>query len=144
MSAPTAAQPSDVDRKSSDGKWLVERRHQDWLEHNMFSGARCRIRSKRAHVTEMPSTGPTAAGSPSATSSVTSANTPTRSDTPTSSKGTAVALAVGETSASSVSLGPWPGMLGADPGATAQDDDYELGGAAHRCPSLSASASGFI
>ncbi len=35
-------------------------------------------------------------------------------------------LAPGESSASNVSLGPWPGMLGADPGATAQDDDYEL------------------
>ena len=104
---------------------LVKRRHQDWLEHNIFwrqmqdsleGGDRYRdavygadrrglaVRNLFRHKREYPD--------------------PQRY--PTVFEGYGGGLAPGESSASTVSFGPWPGMLGADPGATAQDDDYEL------------------
>jgi hypothetical protein len=111
--------------KKSDGERIVERRHQDWLEHNMFwrqmqdsleGGARYRdavygadrrglaVRNLFRHKREYPD--------------------PQRY--PGLFEGFGGGVAVGETPASAVAFGPWPGMLGADPGATAQDDDYEL------------------
>ena len=118
--ATTASDPT-----TPDGQQIVERKHQDWLEHNMFwrqmqdsleAGARYRdavygadrrglaVRNLFRHKREYPD--------------------PQRY--PNVFEGYGGGLAVGETSASSVAFGPWPGMLGADPGATAQDDDYEL------------------
>ena len=111
--------------KKCDGAVLVERRHQDWLEHNIFwrqmqdsleGGARYRdavygadrrglaVRNLFRHKREYPD--------------------PQRY--PNVFEGYGGGLAAGESSANTVSFGPWPGMLGADPGATAQDDDYEL------------------
>ena len=41
-----------------------------------------------------------------------------------------------------VGAGPWPGMIGADPGATAQDDDYEMRRARTPVPEFVAEAIG--
>ena len=116
---------TEPQREKCDGELVVERKHQDWLEHNIFwrqmqdsleAGARYRdavygadrrglaVRNLFRHKREYPD--------------------PQRY--PNVFEGYGGGVAVGESSAGSVSFGPWPGMLGADPGATAQDDDYEL------------------
>lgn len=116
---------TSAEAASIDGQLLVERKHQDWLEHNIFwrqmqdsleGGARYRdavygadrrglaVRNLFRHKREYPD--------------------PQRY--PNVFEGYGGGLAVGETSASSVAFGPYPGQLGADPGATVLDDDYEL------------------
>ena len=106
------------------------RKHQDWLENDIFfrqmqdsyeGGARYRnavygadrrglaVRNLYRHKREYPD--------------------PQRY--PNVFEGYGGGMAVGESPASAVGYGPYPGQLGADRGATEGDDDYELRAAAH-------------
>ncbi len=84
-----------------------------------------RLASRGATVTATPSTAPIAAGCRRGTCSATSASIPTRRCTPTSTRGSRGSWARVNAQTQDVGYGPYPGMIGADPAATAQDDDYE-------------------
>lgn len=111
--------------KKSDGELIVMRKHPDWLENDIFfrwmqdsheGGKRYRdavygadrrgmaVRNLFRHKREYPD--------------------PQRY--PNVFEGYGGGTAAGENSGSMTATGPWPGMLGADPGATEGDDDYEL------------------
>ena len=108
-----------------DGKLVVQRRHVDWLEHQIrwrwlldsFEGG---DRYRNAVY------GPDRRGLPAGTCSGTSASTPTRRCTRMVYQGFAGFLGRVNAQTQDVGYGPYPGMIGADPAATAQDDDYEL------------------
>ena len=59
---------------------------------------------------------------------------------PKSTRGSPGSLGTVDAQSQDVGYGPYPGMLGADPAATAMDDDYELRRAGHPVPEFVAEA----
>jgi hypothetical protein len=110
-----------------DGKQIVERRHVDWLEHQIrwrwlldsYEGGE---RYRNAVY------GPDRKGMPCRNLFRHRREYPDPQQFPSIYQGFAGASTVmlSGTTAAGTGIGPWPGMLGADPAATAQDDDYEL------------------
>jgi len=112
---------------SLDGKQIVERRHVDWLEHQIrwrwlldsYEGG---DRYRNAVY------GPDRKGMPCRNLFRHRREYPDPQMFPSIYQGFAGAseMMLSGTTAASTGIGPWPGMLGSDPAATAQDDDYEL------------------
>jgi hypothetical protein len=108
-----------------DGKLVVERRHVDWLEHQIrwrwlldsYEGG---DRYRNAVY------GPDRKGLPCRNLFRHRREYPDPQQFPTVYQGFAGFMGMVNTQTQDVGYGPYPGMLGADPAATAQDDDYEL------------------
>jgi hypothetical protein len=110
-----------------NGKQLVDRRHVDWLEHQIrwrwlmdsYEGG---DRYRNAVY------GPDRKGLPCRNLFRHRREYPDAQQFPSIYQGFAGASTVmlSGTTAAGTGVGPWPGMLGADPAATAQDDDYEM------------------
>jgi hypothetical protein len=109
-----------------DGTFVVQRKHTDWIEHQVrwrwlldsYEGG---DRYRNAIY------GPDRRGLPCRNLFRHKREYPDPQAFPNSYPGFGGgALAGGETSFNAVGIGPWPGQLGADPGAVAIDDDYEL------------------
>jgi hypothetical protein len=107
------------------GKLIVERRHVDWLEHQIrwrwlldsYEGG---DRYRNAVY------GPDRKGLPARNLFRHKREYPDPQEFAQVYQGFAGYLGVVDAQTSDVGYGPYPGMLGADPAATAQDDDYEL------------------
>jgi hypothetical protein len=107
-----------------DGKLVVQRRHVDWLEHQIrwrwlldsFEGG---DRYRNAVY------GPDRRGLPTRNMFRHKREYPDPQMFPSVYQGFAGFLGSVNAQTQDVGYGPYPGMLGADPGATAQDDDYE-------------------
>ena len=107
-----------------DGKLIVQRRHVDWLEHQIrwrwlldsFEGG---DRYRNAVY------GPDRRGLPARNLFRHKREYPDPQMYPTVYQGFAGFLGSVNAQTQDVGYGPYPGMIGADPGATAQDDDYE-------------------
>jgi hypothetical protein len=114
-------------REPLDGRNLVKRRHIDWLEHQIrwrwlldsYEGGE---RYRNAVY------GPDRKGLPLRNLFRHRREYPNPQEFPSIYQGFAGASTtmLSGATAAGTGLGPWPGMLGADPAATAQDDDYEL------------------
>jgi hypothetical protein len=108
-----------------DGKLIVERRHVDWLEHQIrwrwlldsFEGG---DRYRNAVY------GPDRKGLPARNLFRHKREYPDPQQFPQIYQGYAGFLGMVNAQTQDVGYGPYPGMIGADPAATAQDDDYEL------------------
>ena len=108
-----------------DGKLVVERRHVDWLEHQIrwrwlldsYEGG---DRYRNAVY------GPDRKGLPCRNLFRHRREYPDPQQYPTVYQGFAGFMGMVNTQTQDVGYGPYPGMLGADPAATAMDDDYEL------------------
>jgi len=111
--------------KALDGKIVVERRHVDWLEHQIrwrwlldsYEGG---DRYRNAVY------GPDRKGLPCRNLFRHRREYPDPQAYPTVYQGFAGYMGMVDAQTMDVGYGPYPGMLGADPAATAQDDDYEL------------------
>jgi hypothetical protein len=111
--------------KALDGKLVVERRHVDWLEHQVrwrwlldsYEGG---DRYRNAVY------GPDRKGLPCRNLFRHRREYPDPQQYPAVYQGFAGFLTVVNTQTQDVGYGPYPRMIGADPAATAQDDDYEL------------------
>ncbi len=111
--------------KALDGKLVVERRHVDWLEHQIrwrwlldsYEGG---DRYRNAVY------GPDRKGLPCRNLFRHRREYPDPQQYPNVYQGFAGYMGMVNTQTQDVGYGPYPGMLGADPAATAQDDDYEL------------------
>jgi hypothetical protein len=111
--------------KALDGKLVVERRHVDWLEHQIrwrwlldsYEGG---DRYRNAVY------GPDRKGLPCRNLFRHRREYPDPQQFPQIYQGFAGFLGMVNTQTQDVGYGPYPGMIGADPAATAQDDDYEL------------------
>ena len=118
--------------KALDGKLVVERRHVDWLEHQIrwrwlldsYEGG---DRYRNAVY------GPDRKGLPCRNLFRHRREYPDPQQYPNVYQGFAGYMGMVNTQTQDVGYGPYPGMLGADPAATAQDDDYELRRAGRRC-----------
>jgi hypothetical protein len=124
----SAAGPAHGESRGSsdfDGKLIVERRHVDWLEHQIrwrwlldsYEGG---DRYRNAVY------GPDRKGLPARNLFRHKREYPDPQQFPQIYQGFAGFLGMVNTQTQDVGYGPYPGMLGADPAATAQDDDYEL------------------
>ncbi len=110
--------------KILDGKLVVQRRHVDWLEHQIrwrwlldsFEGG---DRYRNAVY------GPDRRGLPARNMFRHKREYPDPQMYPNIYQGFAGFLGSVNAQTQDVGYGPYPGMLGADPGATAQDDDFE-------------------
>ena len=110
--------------KDLDGRLIVQRRHVDWLEHQVrwrwlldsFEGG---DRYRNAVY------GPDRRGLPTRNMFRHKREYPDPQMYPNVYQGVAGVLGSVNAQTEDVGYGPYPGMLGADPGATAQDDDYE-------------------
>ena len=119
--SPQSGPKSDGDL---DGKLVVQRRHVDWLEHQIrwrwlldsFEGG---DRYRNAVY------GPDRRGLPTRNMFRHKREYPDPQMFPNVYQGFAGFLGSVNAQTHDVGYGPYPGMLGADPGATAQDDDYE-------------------
>jgi hypothetical protein len=122
------AQPVDVRRTDGDtidGKTMVSRRHIDFLQHQIrwrwlldsYEGG---DRYRNATY------GPDRMGLPLRNLFRHRREYPDPQQFPTVYGGFAGGLAATSGDAPAVGYGPYPGMLGADPGALAKDDDYEM------------------
>jgi hypothetical protein len=108
-----------------DGKLIVERRHVDWLEHQVrwrwlldsFEGGE---RYRNAVY------GPDRRGLPTRNLFRHKREYPDPQQFPQIYQGFAGFLGMVNSQMQDVGYGPHPGMIGADSAATAQDDDYEL------------------
>jgi hypothetical protein len=111
--------------EETDGKTVVERRHIDFLEHQIrwrwlldsYEGG---DRYRNAVY------GPDRKGLPCRNLFRHRREYPDPQQFPVIYGGYAGGLAATSGETQSMGFGPYPGMLGADPAATAQDDDYEL------------------
>jgi hypothetical protein len=111
--------------KALDGKLVVERRHVDWLEHQIrwrwlldsYEGG---DRYRNAVY------GPDRKGLPCRNLFRHRREYPDPQQYPNVYQGFAGYMGMVNTQTQDVGYGPYPGMIGADPAATAQDDDYEL------------------
>jgi hypothetical protein len=111
--------------KALDGKLVVERRHVDWLEHQIrwrwlldsYEGG---DRYRNAVY------GPDRKGLPCRNLFRHRREYPDPQQYPNVYQGFAGYIGMVNTQTQDVGFGPYPGMIGADPAATAQDDDYEL------------------
>jgi hypothetical protein len=109
----------------ADGRLIVQRRHVDWLEHELrwrwlldsFEGG---DRYRNAVY------GPDRLGLPARNLFRHRREYPDPQQYPSLYQGFAGSLGSVNAQTAGVGYGPYPGMLGADPAATAQDDDYEL------------------
>jgi hypothetical protein len=116
--------PSGADQPS-DGKLVVCRRHVDWLEHQIrwrwlldsFEGGE---RYRNAVY------GPDRRGLPARNLFRHRREYPDPQQFPSIYQGFAGFLGMVNAQTQDVGYGPYPGMIGADPAATSQDDDYEL------------------
>lgn len=107
-----------------DGKLVVQRRHVDFIEHQItwrwlldsFEGGR-----RYANATY----GPDRRGLPARNLFRHKREYPDPQQFPNIYQGFAGFLGMVNAQTQDVGYGPYPGMLGADPAATAQDDDYE-------------------
>ena len=90
------------------------------------AGGGCSIRTRAATGTATPSTGPDRKGLPCRNLFRHRREYPDPQQYPTVYQGFAGFMGMVNTQTQDVGYGPYPGMLGADPAATAQDDDYEL------------------
>ena len=112
--------------RSLDGKLIVQRRHVDWLEHQLrwrwlMDSLEGGDRYRNAVY------GPDRRGLPCRNLFRHKREYPDAQQFPQAIQGFAGFLggmANGE--CNDVGCGPYPGMIGADPAATAMDDDYEL------------------
>jgi hypothetical protein len=119
--SPSAGLQSD---KDLDGKLVVQRRHVDWLEHQIrwrwlldsFEGG---DRYRNAVY------GPDRRGLPARNLFRHKREYPDPQMYPNVYQGFAGFLGSVNAQTQDVGYGPYPGMIGADPAATAQDDDYE-------------------
>ena len=119
--SPSAGLKSD---KGLDGKLVVQRRHVDWLEHQIrwrwlldsFEGG---DRYRNAVY------GPDRRGLPARNLFRHKREYPDPQMYPNVYQGFAGFLGSVNAQTQDVGYGPYPGMIGADPAATAQDDDYE-------------------
>jgi hypothetical protein len=110
--------------KDLDGRLIVQRRHVDWLEHQVrwrwlldsFEGG---DRYRNAVY------GPDRRGLPTRNMFRHKREYPDPQMYPNVYQGVAGILGSVNAQTEDAGYGPYPGMLGADPGATAQDDDYE-------------------
>jgi hypothetical protein len=119
--------PSSATARPLRGKQLVDRRHIDWLEHQIrwrwlldsYEGGE---RYRNAVY------GPDRKGMPCRNLFRHRREYPDPQAFPSIYQGFAGAstIMLSGTTAAGTGVGPWPGMLGADPAATAQDDDYEM------------------
>jgi len=108
-----------------DGKIIVERRHVDWLEHQIrwrwlldsYEGG---DRYRNAVY------GPDRRGLPTRNLFRHKREYPDPQQFPQVYQGFAGFLGMANSQTQDTGYGPYPGMIGADPAATAQDDDYEL------------------
>jgi len=108
-----------------DGKLIVERRHVDWLEHQIrwrwlldsYEGG---DRYRNAVY------GPDRRGLPTRNLFRHKREYPDPQQFPQVYQGFAGFLGMANAQTADTGYGPYPGMIGADPAATAQDDDYEL------------------
>jgi len=111
--------------RALDGRLVVQRRHVDWLEHQIrwrwlldsYEGG---DRYRNAVY------GPDRKGLPCRNLFRHRREYPDPQQYPTVYQGFAGFMGMVNTQTQDVAYGPYPGMLGADPAATAQDDDYEL------------------
>ena len=116
------AKAMDVDH---DGKLIVQRRHVEWLEHQIrwrwlldsFEGG---DRYRNAVY------GPDRRGLPTRNLFRHKREYPDPQQYPQAYQGFAGFLGMVNSQTGDTGYGPYPGQLGADAGATAQDDDYEL------------------
>jgi hypothetical protein len=116
------AQSNDV---GIDGKLIVERRHVDWLEHQIrwrwlldsYEGG---DRYRNAVY------GPDRRGLPTRNLFRHKREYPDPQQFPQVYQGFAGFLGMVNSQTQDTGYGPYPGMIGADAAATAQDDDYEL------------------
>ena len=130
--------PADPDL---DGPAIVRRRHVDWVEHQMrwrwlldsFEGG---DRYRNAIY------GPDRRGLPCRNLYRHKREYPDPQTFPNVYQGFAGFLGSVNVQAPDVSYGPYPGMLGADPAATAQDDDYEYRRSRTPIPEFVAEAAG--
>src|SRR5262249_51181782 len=107
-----------------DGKLVVRRRHVDWVEHQIrwrwlldsFEGGE---RYRNAVY------GPDRRGLPARNLFRHKREYPDAQMNPNAYQGFAGFLGSVNAQTQDVGYGPYPGMIGADPAATAQDDDYE-------------------
>ena len=119
--SPSAGPRPDEDL---DGKLVVQRRHVDWLEHQIrwrwlldsFEGG---DRYRNAVY------GPDRRGLPTRNLFRHKREYPDPQMYPNVYQGFAGFLGSVNAQTQDVGYGPYPGMIGADPAATAQDDDYE-------------------
>jgi hypothetical protein len=110
---------------SATGRDLVQRRHVDFLEHNVrwrwlldsYEGG---DRYRNAVY------GPDRKGLPCRNLFRHRREYPDPRQNPVLIGGYSGAMATVQSTQGSIGYGPYPGQLGADPAATAQDDDYEL------------------
>jgi hypothetical protein len=108
-----------------NGKLVVQRRHIDWLENQIrwrwlldsYEGGN---RYRNAVY------GPDRRGLPARNLFRHKREYPDPQQFPAYYQGFAGFLGTANTQTQDVGYGPYPGMLGADPAATSQDDDYEL------------------
>jgi hypothetical protein len=113
------------DDRKLDGRLVVQRRHVDWLEHQIrwrwlldsYEGG---DRYRNAVY------GPDRKGLPCRNLFRHRREYPDPQQFPQVYQGFAGFMGMVNTQTTDVAYGPYPGMLGADPAATAQDDDYEL------------------
>ncbi len=116
------AKPSDSE---AEGKNLVRRRHVEWLEHQVrwrwlldsFEGGE---RYRNAVY------GPDRRGLPCRNLIRHRREYPDPQQFPTVYQGYSGGMGMIDAGAQDMGYGPFPGMLGSDAAATAQDDDYEL------------------
>jgi hypothetical protein len=111
--------------RSADGKLVVERRHVDWLEHQirwrwLMDSLEGGDRYRNAVY------GPDRRGLPCRNLFRHKREYPDAQQFPQVYQGVAGFMGNVEQQAMGTGYGPYPGMLGADPAATAMDDDYEL------------------
>jgi len=112
-------------KDAPEGKLIVERRHVDWLEHQVrwrwlldsYEGG---DRYRNAVY------GPDRKGLPARNLFRHKREYPDPQQFPQIYQGFAGFLGMVNTQTQDVGYGPYPGMLGADQAATVQDDDYEL------------------
>lgn len=112
------------DAASLDGKLVVQRRHVDWVEHQIRW--RWLMDSFEAGQRYRDATyGPDRRGMPTRNLFRHKREYPDPQRFPNEYQGFAGFLGSVNAQTGDVGYGPYPGMIGADPAATAQDDDYE-------------------
>ena len=120
----TGTRGERISDQDIDGKLVVQRRHVDWVEHQIrwrwlldsFEGGE---RYRNAVY------GPDRRGLPARNLFRHKREYPDPQMNPSAYQGFAGFVGSVNAQTQDVGYGPYPGMIGADPAATAQDDDYE-------------------
>lgn len=119
--------PSDLTApsKAKDGEEIIARRHPEWLEEQV--GWRQKMDSYEGGNRYRGAVyGPDRKGLPIRNLFRHRRETPDPGQYPAIYQGFAGFMGMASAKTQDVGYGPFPGMIGADPGATAQDDDYEM------------------